>query len=113
MLVRHSFVLWTPLDAQVEAEPAACRLEPAALLVAAAPAVFPVWVRPVSSLLWASAPLVAPGEPAVHMVVAAPAVLELASVVLTAFVPVACRPARGAFAEPEASGEREAYMTGR
>lgn len=112
MLVRHSFVLWTLLDAQVEAEPAACRLEPAALLVAAAPAVFPVWTSPVSSLLWASAPLVAPGEPGVHMVVAAPVVSELASAALTAFVPVVYRLGPVAFAEPEASGEREAYMTG-
>jgi hypothetical protein len=42
MLVRHSFVLWTLLAAQVEAEPAACRLGPAALLAAAALVMSPV-----------------------------------------------------------------------
>jgi hypothetical protein len=47
------------------------------------------------------------------MVVAAPAVSELASAALTAFVPVVYRLGLEAFAEPEASGRREAYMTGR
>lgn len=110
MLVKHSFVPWALLAAQVEAEPAAYRREPAVFLAAVAQELSAVWERPVSSLLMASASLVAPGAPAAHMVVAA--VPALASLVLPAFVPVVYRPEREAFAEPEASGRLAAYMTG-
>ena len=109
MLVKHSFVLWALVAAQVEAEPAAYRLEPAAFLVAVA-LVSPVWECPVSSLLLALASLAAPEVLAAHMVVAVPA--ALASAAQTAFVPGVYRLEPEVSAEPVASEQREAYMTG-
>ena len=109
MLVRHLSVPSELVATQVEAEPAEYRLEPAAFLAAVALLVSPVWQRPASSLLWASASVAAPEVPAAHMVVAVPA--APASAALTAFVPVVYRPVPEVSAEPVASERREAYMT--